>query len=57
MSRHAQPAELDLSAFEGATPVEMLGYTRFPSIGKLPYFLALGGYGFYWFELRPGESR
>jgi len=57
MSRHAQPAELDLSAFEGATPVEMLGYTRFPRIGKLPYFLTLGGYGFYWFELRPGEAR
>jgi maltose alpha-D-glucosyltransferase/alpha-amylase len=57
MSRHAQPAELDLSAFEGATPVEMLGYTGFPRIGKLPYFLTLGGYGFYWFELRPGEAR
>jgi maltose alpha-D-glucosyltransferase/alpha-amylase len=54
MSRHAQPAELDLSAFEGATPVEMLGYTPFPRIGKLPYFLTLGGYGFYWFELRKG---
>jgi len=57
MSRHAQPAELDLSAFEGATPVEMLGYTGFPRIGKLPYFLTLGGYGNYWFELRPGEGR
>ncbi|HSB20235.1 MAG TPA: maltose alpha-D-glucosyltransferase [Anaeromyxobacteraceae bacterium] len=54
MSRHAQPAELDLSAFQGATPVEMLGYTPFPRIGKLPYFLTLGGYGFYWFELRKG---
>jgi maltose alpha-D-glucosyltransferase/alpha-amylase len=54
MSRHAQPAELDLSAFEGAVPVEMLGYTPFPPIGKLPYFLTLAGYGFYWFELRRG---
>jgi maltose alpha-D-glucosyltransferase/alpha-amylase len=54
MSRHAQPAELDLSAFEGATPVEMLGYTPFPRIGRAPYFLTLGGYGFYWFELRKG---
>ena len=54
MSRHAQPAELDLSAFEGARPVEMLGYTPFPRIGRAPYFLTLGGYGFYWFELRKG---
>jgi maltose alpha-D-glucosyltransferase/alpha-amylase len=52
VSRHAQPAALDLAAFEGATPVEMLGYTPFPVIGKQPYFLTLGGYGFYWFELR-----
>jgi maltose alpha-D-glucosyltransferase / alpha-amylase len=52
VSRFAQPAELDLSAFEGSVPVEMLGYTEFPRIGKLPYFLTLAPYGFYWFELR-----
>jgi maltose alpha-D-glucosyltransferase/alpha-amylase len=51
-SRHAQPAELDLSAFAGATPIEMLGFTPFPPIGSAPYLLTLGGYGFYWFELR-----
>ncbi len=55
VSRFAQPAELDLSQFEGAVPVEILGYTEFPRIGTLPYFLTLGPYGFYWFELRrPG---
>ncbi len=52
VSRHPQPAALDLAAFEGTTPIEMLGYTPFPVIGKQPYFLTLGGYGFYWFELR-----
>lgn len=52
LSRHAQPAELELSRFEGLTPVEMLGYTPFPVIGAAPYVLTLGGYGFYWFELR-----
>jgi maltose alpha-D-glucosyltransferase / alpha-amylase len=52
VSRFAQPAELDLSVFEGSIPVEMLGYTEFPRIGKLPYFLTLAPYGFYWFELR-----
>jgi maltose alpha-D-glucosyltransferase/alpha-amylase len=51
-SRSAQPAELDLSLFDGHVPVEILGYTEFPRIGKLPYFLTLGPYGFYWFELR-----
>jgi maltose alpha-D-glucosyltransferase / alpha-amylase len=55
VSRFAQPAELDLTQFEGYIPVEILGYTEFPRIGKLPYFLTLGPYGFYWFELRkPG---
>jgi len=53
LSRHAQPAELDLAQFDGLVPVEMLGYTRFPIIGQRPYVLTLGGYGFYWFELRP----
>jgi maltose alpha-D-glucosyltransferase/alpha-amylase len=52
VSRSAQPAQLDLAKFDGYVPVEMLGYTEFPRIGKLPYFLTLGGYGFYWFELK-----
>jgi hypothetical protein len=30
----------------------MLGYTPFRVIGRDPYVLTLGGYGFYWFELR-----
>ncbi|MCL4811271.1 MAG: maltose alpha-D-glucosyltransferase [Vicinamibacteraceae bacterium] len=56
LSRTVQPAELDLGAFDGMVPVEMLGYTEFPAIGSLPYFLTLGPYGFYWFELqRPGR--
>ncbi len=57
MSRHPQPALLDLVEFQGFTPVEMLGYTPFPVVGSEPYVLALGGYGFYWFELRrPGTG-
>jgi maltose alpha-D-glucosyltransferase / alpha-amylase len=52
LSRTVQPVELDLSAFNGFTPVEMLGYTEFPPIGAAPYFLTLGPYGFYWFELQ-----
>ena len=56
LSRTAQPAELNLSAFKGLIPLEMLGYTEFPTIGAGSYFLSLGPYGFYWFELRrPGR--
>jgi maltose alpha-D-glucosyltransferase/alpha-amylase len=52
LARHVQPAHLDLSAFAGMVPIEMFGYTEFPPIGAEPYFLTLGPYGFYWFELQ-----
>jgi maltose alpha-D-glucosyltransferase / alpha-amylase len=52
LSRFAQPVALDLSAFSGATPIEMQGYTAFPEIGDTPYVLTLGAYGYYWFELQ-----
>ncbi|BDG10219.1 maltose alpha-D-glucosyltransferase [Anaeromyxobacter paludicola] len=55
LSRHPQPVELDLSRWEGATPVEMLGFTPFPSIRNEPYVLTPNGYGFFWFELRGGH--
>ena len=51
LSRAAQPVELDLSAYKGHVPVEMLGRTSFPPIGELPYLLTLPSYGFYWFRL------
>jgi maltose alpha-D-glucosyltransferase/alpha-amylase len=55
LAASAEPVELDLAAFHGAIPVEMLGGTRFPAIGERPYFLSLAPHGFYWFELlRPG---
>ncbi|MGE3508469.1 MAG: maltose alpha-D-glucosyltransferase [Vicinamibacterales bacterium] len=52
LSRLPQPVALDLREFAGATPVEMLGYTAFPSVGDGPYQLTLGAYGYYWFELQ-----
>ncbi|HKS19888.1 MAG TPA: maltose alpha-D-glucosyltransferase [Bradyrhizobium sp.] len=51
LSRSAQATELDLSAFKGRIPQEMLGRTRFPAIGDLPYMVTLSPYGFYWFQL------
>ncbi|HEX9368651.1 MAG TPA: alpha-glucosidase C-terminal domain-containing protein, partial [Vicinamibacterales bacterium] len=52
LSRAVQPVELDLSAFAGLTPVEMLGLTEFPKIGQQPYFLTIPPYYFYWFRLQ-----
>ena len=51
LSSRAQAAELDLSAYEGMYPVEMLGRERFPRIGELPYLLTFGPHSFYWFQL------
>ena len=51
LSRSAQPVELNLSAFKGRVPVEMLGRTTFPPIGDLPYLLTISAHGFYWFRL------
>ena len=41
LSRSAQAVEIDLSAWSGRVPIEMLGRTRFPPIGDLPYLLTL----------------
>ncbi len=51
VSRTAQAVELELSEFDGRTPVELLGGTAFPKIGQLSYLLTLQPFGFYWFLL------
>jgi maltose alpha-D-glucosyltransferase / alpha-amylase len=51
MSRAAQAVELDLAPWKGRIPQEMLGRTRFPRIGELPYLVTLPPYGFFWFHL------
>ena len=56
LSHVPQPVGLDLAAFAGTTPVEMLGYTAFPPIGTDPYPLTLGAYGYYWFELQRWDA-
>jgi maltose alpha-D-glucosyltransferase/alpha-amylase len=52
LSRIVQCFELDLSEFRGMVPVELSGGTKFPEIGERPYFLNLGPFAFYWFELQ-----
>ncbi|OHV10577.1 maltose alpha-D-glucosyltransferase [Kushneria phosphatilytica] len=56
VSRTAQAVALDLSAFEGLVPVEMIGGSAFPPIVRAPYQMTLPPYGFYWFTLA-GEAR
>ena len=51
LASSAQPVELDLRRFRGAVPIEMLGRTRFPTIGETPYFLSLSPHASYWFRL------
>jgi maltose alpha-D-glucosyltransferase/alpha-amylase len=52
LSRFAQPAQLSLARWEGATPVELLGRVPFPPVTEAPYSVTLPPYGIYWFELR-----
>ncbi|GAB7530151.1 maltose alpha-D-glucosyltransferase [Pseudomonas sp. 3A(2025)] len=51
MSSAAQAVELELSAYAGRVPVEMLGGSAFPPIGQLNYLLTFTPYGFHWFLL------
>jgi maltose alpha-D-glucosyltransferase / alpha-amylase len=51
LSRSAQAAEIDLSAWRGRSPLEMLGRSTFPPIGDGPYVVTLAPYGFFWFLL------
>jgi len=57
LSRFVQPVQLDLSQYNGWTPVEIMGETTFPQIGELPYFLTLGPHGFYWFRLEAPQGQ
>ena len=52
LSGKSQPAEMDISEYNGKTPIEILGDTGFPKIGELPYFLTLSPYGYYLFYLK-----
>ena len=52
LARSAQAVELDLSAYAGRIPEEMLGRTPFPRIGDLPYLLTLAPRGWFWFLLK-----
>ncbi len=51
LSRDAQYVKLDLDGYEGRSPMELVGTTRFPDVGEDPYLLTMSPYSFFWFEL------
>jgi maltose alpha-D-glucosyltransferase/alpha-amylase len=57
LSRFAQPVSLDLADYNGAEPVEMLGYVAFPTITEAPYVLTLAPYSFLWLEIQPPSGK
>jgi maltose alpha-D-glucosyltransferase / alpha-amylase len=57
LSAFAQPAELDLRAFQGMVPVEMLGNLPFPAIGDKPYLMTLSPHSFFWFRLDSNDNQ
>ena len=42
LSRFVQYVELDLSAYRGLMPIELISRNHFPLIGDLPYMITLG---------------
>jgi maltose alpha-D-glucosyltransferase/alpha-amylase len=55
LSRFVEGVYLDLSPYEGFSPVEIFGESTFQTIGKTPYFLSIAPHGYYWFLLKPVE--
>ncbi|MDA8199451.1 MAG: maltose alpha-D-glucosyltransferase [Thermaerobacter sp.] len=53
LSRFAQLAALDLSAYQGTHLVELFGRTAFPAVAAEPYPITLGPHGFFYFRLDP----
>ncbi|HVH36652.1 MAG TPA: maltose alpha-D-glucosyltransferase [Tahibacter sp.] len=54
-ARTLQAVELDLSAFEGRVPVDVVGASTLPPTGRAPYLLTLPPYGFFALELAGRE--
>jgi len=52
LARSSQPVLLDLSRYEGMTPMDLQYQVPFPPIEMRLYQLALNEYGFYWLLLK-----
>jgi maltose alpha-D-glucosyltransferase/alpha-amylase len=56
LSRFSQAVELDLSAYVGYVPEEVVSGNRFPVIKDDPYVLTLGFHDYYWLLLTKEEE-
>lgn len=54
-ARTLQAVELDLAEFDGRVPVDVIGASALPGIGRAPYVLTLPPYGFITLELAGRE--
>ncbi|HEV7333002.1 MAG TPA: maltose alpha-D-glucosyltransferase [Flavisolibacter sp.] len=53
LSKHSQPAEIDLAEYKGYIPTEAFSKNNFPVIREdQPYFFTLGPYDYQWFVLK-----
>ncbi len=57
LSRYSRMAEINLSPYEGYTPEEIFGGSRFKTIEKTPYVLSLSPYGYYLFRLHSPDQK
>jgi maltose alpha-D-glucosyltransferase/alpha-amylase len=53
LSHLAQQTRLDLSEFNGWSPVDLFGRVEFAPITDNEYYFTLSPYAFYWFSLEP----
>ena len=51
LSHSSQQTELDLQAYKGRVPIEMIGWSAFKTIGEEAYVITLPGHAFFWFLL------
>jgi maltose alpha-D-glucosyltransferase/alpha-amylase len=52
LAASAQAAVLDLSALDGAIPIDMFSDSIFPRVNRASYLFTLGPHDFFWFRLR-----
>ncbi len=57
LSHSSQVAELDLKDHRGLVPEDVFSENRFPPIGKAPYLLSLGPYGYYILALQQEKAK
>ena len=56
LSRFSQSAEIELSDYHDAVPVELFSKNHFPAVGELPYHFTLAPYAYQWFLLEKSRE-